>query len=283
MCMENPLVFSSNLIYTLLCFILTLFFGGMIVQKILSNVRRCVEDYEMIKEGDRIAVGVSGGKDSVLLLYAMAKLKEFYPIPFDLHAITVHPGNPEMDFTPIAQLCEELQVPYHLVHTEIFQIVFEWRKEKNPCSMCSKMRRGVIHSTMKDLDLNKIALGHHFDDAVETFLLSLLYEGRISCFQPVTDLSRSGITQVRPLLYCGEGMIRNTALRYHLPIIQNVCPANGNTKRQEIKDLIVSLSSDYPKMKDYIFGSMQRLPLPGWEVHEHRRCPDPNKKPNTKI
>ena len=243
------------------------------MQAILSHVRRCIEDYEMIAPGDRIAVGVSGGKDSLILLYAMAKLKEFYPIPFELHALTVHPGVPEMDFGPVAKLCEELNVPYHIINTEIFDIIFNHRKEKNPCSMCAKMRRGAIHNAMKELDLNKIALGHHFDDAVETFFLSLFYEGRLSCFQPVTYLDRTNITQIRPLLYCGEGMVRNAAIRHELPIVHNPCPADGNTRRQEVKELIERLRKDYPNLKDYVFGAMQRLPLPEWGPKEYKRRP----------
>ena len=243
------------------------------MQAILSHVRRCIEDYEMIAPGDRIAVGVSGGKDSLILLYAMAKLKEFYPIPFELHALTVHPGVPEMDFGPVAALCESLNVPYHIIQTEIFDIIFNHRKEKNPCSMCAKMRRGAIHNAMKELNLNKIALGHHFDDAVETFFLSLFYEGRLSCFQPVTYLDRTGITQIRPLLYCGEGMVRNAAVRHELPIVHNPCPADGNTRRQEVKELIEHLRKDYPNLKDYVFGAMQRLPLPEWGPKEYKRRP----------
>ena len=243
------------------------------MQAILSHVRRCIEDYEMIAPGDRIAVGVSGGKDSLILLYAMAKLKEFYPIPFELHALTVHPGVPEMDFGPVAELCEQLNVPYHIIQTEIFDIIFNHRKEKNPCSMCAKMRRGAIHNSMKELGLNKIALGHHFDDAVETFFLSLFYEGRLSCFQPVTWLDRTGITQIRPLLYCGEGMVRNAAIRHELPIVHNPCPADGNTRRQEVKELIEDLRKQYPNLKDYVFGAMQRLPLPEWGPKECKRRP----------
>ena len=243
------------------------------MQAILSHVRRCIEDYEMIAPGDRIAVGVSGGKDSLILLYAMAKLKEFYPVPFELHALTVHPGVPEMDFGPVAELCESLNVPYHIIQTEIFDIIFNHRKEKNPCSMCAKMRRGAIHNAMKELELNKIALGHHFDDAVETFFLSLFYEGRLSCFQPVTYLDRTNITQIRPLLYCGEGMVRNAAIRHELPIVHNPCPADGNTRRQEVKELIERLRKDYPNLKDYVFGAMQRLPLPEWGPKEYKRRP----------
>ena len=243
------------------------------MEVILSHLRRCIEDYEMIRPGDRIAVGVSGGKDSLILLYAMAKLKRFYPLPFELHAITVHPGTQEMDFSGVERLCGELDVPYHLIRTEIFHIIFDLRKEKNPCSMCAKMRRGAIHNAMAELGLNKIALGHHFDDAVETFFLSLFYEGRISCFQPVTYLDRMGITQIRPLLYCGEGMIRNAAARHHLPVVHNPCPADGSTRRQEVKELVAQLSKQYPRLKDYVFGAMQRLPLPEWGPREYRRRP----------
>ena len=234
------------------------------MQMILSYLRRCVEDYDMIHPGDRIAVGVSGGKDSLVTLYAMAKLREFYPAPLELHAITVHPGAPEMDFTPVAELCKNLDVPYHMVQTEIFPIIFEYRKEKNPCSMCAKMRRGAMHNALLELGVNKVALGHHRDDAVETFFLSLFYEGRLSCFQPVTYLDRTGITQIRPLLYCGEGMVRGAARRHNLPIVHNPCPADGNTRRQEVKELVARLGEDYPRLKDYVFGAMQRLPLPEW-------------------
>jgi len=249
------------------------------MQAILSHVRRCVEDYEMISAGDRIAVGVSGGKDSLVLLYAMAKLREFYPLTFELHAITVHPGVPEMDFGPVEALCRELNVPYHIIQTEIFDIIFHHRKEKNPCSMCAKMRRGAIHNAMKELGLNKIALGHHLDDAVETFFLSLFYEGRLSCFQPVTWLDRMEISQIRPLLYCGEGMVRGAAMRHQLPVVHNPCPADGNTRRQEVKELVARLRQDYPNLKDYVFGAMQRLPLPEWGPKEYKRRPLSEEEP----
>ena len=243
------------------------------MKQILSHVRRCVEDYDMIQPGDRVAVGVSGGKDSLTLLAAMARLRRFYPVPFEVHAITVHPGVPEMDFSAVAGLCRELEVPYHLLPTEIFHIIFDVRKEKNPCSMCAKMRRGAIHNAMKELGLNKIALGHHFDDAVETFFLSLFYEGRISCFQPVTWLDRMDVTQIRPLLYCGESMIRAAAERNRLPVVHNPCPSDGATRRQEVKELVAELSRTYPQLKEFVFGAMQRLPLKEWEPKEHRRRP----------
>lgn len=245
------------------------------MQKILSYVRRCVEDYNMIQPGDRIAVGVSGGKDSLTLLAAMARLRDFYPIPFTLEAVTVDMGIPGMDFSPVERWCGELNVPYTRIPTEIGHIIFDVRKEKNPCSMCAKMRRGALHGALQERGVNKVALGHHFDDAVETFFLSLFYEGRLSCFQPVTFLDRTGITQIRPMLYCGEGMTRNAAERMQFPVVKNPCPANGSTKRQEVKDLIAELSERYPRLKDYVFSAMQRLPLPEWRPLDLRRRPLP--------
>ena len=246
------------------------------MQHILSLVRRCVEDYDMIDAGETVAVGVSGGKDSVLTLAALAHLRRFYPKKFDVVAVTIDSGTPGMDFTPIADLCRELNVPYHREEVPIYEIVFEHRKEKNPCSLCAKFRRGALSTTMNRLGIEKIALGHHQDDAVETMVMSLFLEGRVSCFQPVTYLDRTGITQIRPLLYCGEGLLRNAAERNHLPVIFNPCPADGNTKRQEVKELIRTLDKQYPGLKSRVFGAMQGLPLPAWGPVEHRRVPLPD-------
>ena len=249
------------------------------MQKLLSYVRRCVEDYDMISAGDRIAVGVSGGKDSLVLLAALAKMSEFYPLPFTVEAITLDLGLEGMDFGPVAEFCRSINVPYTVVKTEISHIIFNVRKEKNPCSMCAKMRRGALHNAILERGITKIALGHHFDDAVETFFLSLFYEGRLSCFQPVTFLDRTGITQIRPLLYCGEGFVRNTAQRMALPVVHNPCPADGFTKRQEVKELVTELSQRYPRLKDYVFGAMQDLPLPEWKPNASRRRPPPEELP----
>ncbi len=249
------------------------------MNKILSLVRRCVEDYDMIQAGDKIAVGVSGGKDSLMLLTALAKLREFYPVPFQLEAVTLDMGHADgrlgMDFSPVADYCRSLGVPYTLKESEIHHVIFDLRREKNPCSMCAKMRRGALHGVLQERGLTKIALGHHYDDAVETFFLSLIFEGRLSCFQPVTYLDRTGITQIRPLLYCGEQLIRHTAQRLDLPVVENPCPADGNTKRQEIKELVYELQGRYPGLKARAFGAMQRLPLPEWGPKEHRRRPLP--------
>ena len=247
------------------------------MEKILSLMRRCVEDYDMIQAGDRVAVGVSGGKDSLVTLTALQKLSQFYPKPFTVEAVTLDMGPVDggagMDFGPVADYCASIGVPFTLIPSEIAHIIFDLRKEKNPCSMCAKMRRGALHNALQEKGIQKIALGHHFDDAVETFFLSLFYEGRISCFQPVTELTRTGITQIRPLLYCGEGMVRGAAKRNGLPIVKNPCPADGSTKRQEVKELVADLEKQYPGLKERVFGSMQRLPLTAWEPVEHRRRP----------
>ena len=235
------------------------------MQHLMGLVRRCVDDYQMIEAGDRIAVGVSGGKDSLALLALMAGLQSYYPKPFTLEAITIDMGL-GMDFSPVAQYCETLNIPYTCIRTEIGPIIFDYRKEKNPCSMCAKMRRGALHDALKEKGFNKVALGHHYDDAVETFLLSLFYEGRISCFQPVTWLSRTELTQIRPMLYVGEKAIASFAKRMNLPVLENRCPADKSTKRQEVKDLLAVLQKQYPDLKTKIFGAMQRLPLPEWGV-----------------
>ncbi len=234
------------------------------MNKFTGIVRRCIDDYAMINDGDRIAVGISGGKDSLALLCALANLRKFYPKKFELYGISVSMGFVGMDYTPVHHLCENLGIPYKLIETDLAQIIFEQRREKNPCSLCANMRRGALNNALIELGLNKLALGHHFDDAIETFLMSLLYEGRLNCFQPVTYLSRSKITQIRPMLYVGEGTIKNVAEKYKLPVVHNPCPQNGSSKREEIKQLIRRLSVQYPDLKTKIFGSIQRLPLPGW-------------------
>ena len=241
------------------------------MQHILGLVRRCAEDYHMIEPGDRIAVGVSGGKDSLLTLVSLARLQKFYPIPFTVEAITMEMGMPGMDFSGVAALCEKLEVPYTRIQVPVYQIIFEERKEKNPCSLCAKLRRGSLNTALTDLGIRKIALGHHYDDAIETLLMNLLFEGRIGCFQPVTYLDRTGITQIRPLLYCREEDIRRAAQRLRLPVVHNPCPANGHSRRQEVKELIAGLEGRYPDIKQKLFGSLQRYPLYGWNLHEEER------------
>ena len=235
------------------------------MQKLLSQVRKCIRDYQMLSPGDRVAVGVSGGKDSLALLRLLAELREHSAVPFELLAVTLDMGYEEMDFSPVADLCARLQVPYTLRRTQIREIVFDIRKEENPCALCAKLRRGILNETAVELGANKVALGHHYDDTVETFALSLIYEGRISCFLPVTYLDRTGLTLIRPMLYLHEKTIRNFAEREHLPVVHNPCSADKNTKREDVKALLYELEGRYPGLKDNIFGGLQRSPLPGWK------------------
>ena len=238
------------------------------MQKILGQVRRCVEDYHMIDAGDVVAVGVSGGKDSLVTLTALARLRAFYPIPFTVRAITLETGAPGMSFDAVADLCRQLEVPYTRIQVPVYDIVFNERKEKNPCSLCAKLRRGSLNTALTDLGIRKIALGHHYDDAIETLLMNLLFEGRIGCFQPVTYLDRTGITQIRPLLYCQESDIRRVAAKLRLPVVCNTCPMNGHSRRQEVKELLAQLESLYPDLRKKLFGAMQRYPLYGWDLEK---------------
>ena len=234
------------------------------MQKLIGLVRRCVQDYHMIEEGDSIGVGVSGGKDSVALLAFLAELRKYNDKAFNIEAITIDMGL-GMDYSAIEEYCDRLDVRFNLIKTEIAPIIFDHRKEKNPCSMCAKMRRGALNQAILDRGMNKLALGHHYADAVETFVMNLIYEGRIGCFQPVTDLDRTGIIQIRPMLYIHEKTIDSFVKRNELPIITNRCPVDKYTKREEIKKLVYDLSATYPDLKERIFGAMQRLPLPEWE------------------
>lgn len=235
------------------------------IKRILSFTRRALDDYTMIEPGDKIAVGVSAGKDSLTLLCAMAELRRFYPVPFELIAVTVDMGFEGTDFTPIQRLCDELNVPYHIVPTEISHIIFDIRKEKNPCSLCAKMRRGALHNAAKELGCTSVALGHHFDDAVETFMLNLFFEGRIGCFSPVTYLSRVGIKLIRPMLYMPEKDVRYFASKTNLPVIKSPCPADGNTQREEMKQLLRELERKHDGLRYRIFGAMQRGEIDGFK------------------
>ena len=234
------------------------------MQEILGLVRRCVTDYDMIQEGETVAVGVSGGKDSLVTLTALARLSKFYQKPFKVAAITVETGVPGMSFDAVGDYCAALGVEYIRANVPIYEIVFLERKEKNPCSLCAKMRRGALCTALSERGITKLALGHHFDDAVETFLLSLVYEGRISCFQPVTHMTRTGVDQIRPMLYAGEGRITNLAKALALPIVENPCPEDRGSKRHEVKELIRTMSLPYPDLRSKVFGAIQRAPLDGW-------------------
>lgn len=236
------------------------------MKRILSYVRRAVDDYEMIKDGDRVAVGVSAGKDSLTLLCALAELRRFYPNKFELVAVTVDMGFEGADFAPIRRLCEELNVEYHVVPTQISKIIFDVRKEKNPCSLCAKMRRGALYGYARDIGCGTVALGHHFDDVVETFMLNLFYEGRLGCFQPVTYLSNTGVTLIRPMLYMPEKDVRYFASKNELPVIKSPCPADGNTEREEMKKLLHSLEKENKGLRYRIFGAIQRGEIDGFRL-----------------
>ena len=236
------------------------------MEQFTGLVRRCVEDYDMIAQGDVIAVGLSGGKDSMALLCALNSLRRYYPKPFELMGVTVDLGFPGMDFSPVADYCRSLGVPYDIIHSDISDVVFRERQEKNPCSLCVKLRKGAFHDRLKELGANKAALGHHMDDAVETFLLSLIYEGRISCFEPVTHMDRSGIVQIRPMLYAEEKRIVGLARKYAFPIVESTCPMDKTSKRALIKEYMYAVSRERKDFKIKTFRAMQRLPLPGWQV-----------------
>ena len=235
------------------------------IKRVLSYTRRAIDDYEMIRDGDKIAVGVSAGKDSLTLLCAMAALRRFYPKKFELCAITVDMGFEGSDFSAIKNLCDELDVPYTVVPTQISKIIFDVRKEKNPCSLCAKMRRGALHTAAKELGCTSVALGHHFDDVVETFMLNLFYEGRLGCFQPVTYLSRMDIRLIRPMIYMPEKDVRYFANNAELPVMKSPCPADGNTQREEMKQLIRKLERENKGLRYRIFGALQRGNIDGFK------------------
>lgn len=235
------------------------------MKRVLSYVRRAVDDYGMINEGDKIAVGVSAGKDSLTLLCALAELRRFYTNKFELVAITVDMGFEGTDFSAIRELCDTLSVEYHVVPTQISKVIFDVRKEKNPCSLCAKMRRGALYGYARDIGCTSVALGHHFDDVVETFMLNLFYEGRLGCFQPVTYLSNTGITMIRPMIYMPEKDVRYFASKNILPIIKSPCPADGNTEREEMKKLLHTLELQNKGLRYRIFGAIQRGEIDGFK------------------
>lgn len=236
------------------------------MRRIVSRVRAAVDDYKMISAGDKIAVGVSGGKDSLLLLKALCELKRFYSNDFELVAITVDMrfNKQAGDFSAIAEMCREYGVEYIVKPSDLYEIIFEVRKEENPCALCARMRRGILHDTAKETGCNKIALGHHLDDAAETFMMNLLLESRIGCFAPVTYLSRKDITMIRPLIYIREREAVAATQRLQLPVVESKCPANGLTKREDVKKLLQTLSDTYGDVPERIIGAMQRGNIDRW-------------------
>lgn len=229
----------------------------MTLQQVLSQVRRAADDYEMIQDGDKIAVGISGGKDSLTLLYALSTLRRFYPHPFELHAVTVDLGFENLNLGKIEALCKELDVPYTIVPTQIASIVFDQRKEKNPCALCAKMRKGALNEAIRGAGCNKIAYAHHKDDVVETLMLSLIYEGRFHTFAPVTFLDRMNLTVIRPLVYMKEADVIGFVHKLDVPVVKSPCPADGHTRREYVKQLLRQLNLENPGVKDRMFTAVQ--------------------------
>lgn len=236
----------------------------MELQKLYSLTRQAIDDYQMISSGDRIAVGISGGKDSLTLLYALHGLRRFYPEHFSLEAVTVDLGYPDFHLGPIRQLCEQLQIPYTVIPTQIGKIVFEERRESNPCALCAKLRKGAFNEKIKELGCNKVAYAHHKDDVVETMMLSLMYEGRFHSFPPKTYLDKMDLTVIRPLIYVSESEVIGFRNKYHLPVAKSPCPVDGSTRRQYVKDLLQMLNRENPGVKNRMFSAIVNGHLSDW-------------------
>ena len=236
------------------------------MQKIMGEMRAAMERYEMVSSGDRIAVGVSGGKDSLYLLYALAMMRRYYPKRYTVVALTADPcfGGAETDYGAVEALCREWDVEYRIRRTNLGKIIFEDRKEENPCSLCARMRRGILHNMAKEAGCNKLALGHHFDDAVQTFFMNLFYGGKLSCFSPKTYLSRKDLWMIRPLIFTEEASIRAAARRNAFPVVKSACPADGATSRQDTATLLANLEQQFPDLRAKVMGAMQRAHLSGW-------------------
>lgn len=238
----------------------------MKLQQVLSYVRKAVDDHKMIEDGDKIAIGISGGKDSLTLLYALHALKRFYPEKFEIHAVTVDLGFRNLNLDKIKELCRELEVEYTVVETDIAKIIFEDRREENPCSLCAKMRKGVLNQAIKAVGCNKVAYAHHKDDVVETMLMSLIFEGRFHTFAPVTYLDRTELTVIRPLMYMKEADVIGFVNKNQVPVVKSPCPADGHTKREYVKDLLRRLNLENPGVKERMFTAIQRSNMKGWTL-----------------
>ena len=236
------------------------------MQKLLGYMRKAIQNYGLISDGDRILVGVSGGKDSLVLLEGLMLLRRFIGIDYEVVAVTLDMGfkDKKPDFSSIAERCEKMGVEYRVIPTQIGEIVFDVRKEPNPCSLCARMRRGALHDAANELGCNKVALGHNYDDAVETFVMNLFTEGRIGCFAPSTYLSHKKVTVIRPLVLAPEKEIRRAARKNELPIVRSVCPADGHTNRQKTKDFLADMERNDHGFKDRLFGAMCRANVDGW-------------------
>ena len=235
------------------------------MKKTLGCLRKADHDFGLIESGDRVAVGVSGGKDSLLLLHALSLYRQFSHKDFSLYAITVTLGLEPFDLSGIRALCEQLGIEYIVQETEIGKIIFEYRQEKNPCALCAKMRRAVLANTCVEHGINKLALGHHREDAIETLLMSLFNEGRFRTFHPKTRMSRTGITVIRPLIYLPESHVKHMAKVLDLPVVKSPCPADGNTDRQKMKDLLRELRKVYPDANERFLHALQQDRYDLWQ------------------
>lgn len=236
----------------------------MNLQKLYSLTRQAIDDYNMIQEGDRVAVGISGGKDSLTLLYALSGLQKFYPKKFTLSAITCKIGFDGMDFSEVASLCEKLSVPYEILETQIKEIVFDNHENERPCSLCAKLRKGAMYQRLSELGINKIAYAHHRDDFIETAFLSLLYEGRFYAFPPVTELERTGVTVIRPMMYVPENSVIAFQKKMSIPVVENTCPVDGSTKRAYAHELVQKIQQDVPQMKDRVMHAIMEAGFDDW-------------------
>lgn len=236
----------------------------MELQRVLSLVRKACDDYEMIEEGDKIAVGISGGKDSLTLLYALSNLRRFYPKHFDIIAITVDLGWDNLNLSEVQNLCNQLDVPYFIEKTGIANIVFNDRQESNPCSLCAKMRKGALNNAIKAAGCNKVAYAHHKDDVVDTMMLSLIYEGRFHTFCPVTYLDRTDLKVIRPLIYMTESEVKGFVNKYNVPVVKSPCPADKHTKREYVKELLKEINREAPGVKNRMFTAISESDLQGW-------------------
>ena len=240
----------------------------MKLQKLLSLTRQAIDAYGMIKENDKIAVGISGGKDSLTLLYALSYLRNFYPHKFDIVAVTVDLGFDNLNLEEIREFCKKLGVEYQIIKTQIAEVVFQVRKESNPCSLCAKMRKGALYNAVKELDCNKVAYAHHKDDFIETMMMSMIYEGHFYCFPPKTYLDRMELTIIRPFLYVEEADVIGFKNKYNLPVVKNPCPADGATRREYVKQLIRSINHENPGAKTRLFTALINGHIPDWEGQE---------------
>lgn len=238
----------------------------MKIQQLYSLTRQAIDDYQMINDGDHIAIGVSGGKDSLAMLYALSGLSKFYPQKFTLQAVTIDLGFDNLDIDTIQNVCDHLKIPYTVIHTQIAKIVFEERKESNPCSLCAKMRKGALNDAMLKSGCNKIAYAHHMDDVISTFFLSMLYEGKLQTFWPNTYLDKTGLTIIRPFIYIPEAMIKGFINKYNVPVVKSPCPADKHTKREYTNQLIRQLNLENPGVKNRIFHAITTGNIEGWPL-----------------